>query len=110
MTPLPGEFHPALAMYVDAVRALPPETYDFRYVSNPRPSAVSPFMPETEPATYTTHIMRRERAAQSFYPDLGGYVWDVWVDELGRFIAADKFEWVESAAAITAPPFNPVAS
>lgn len=116
---LPGECHPAIEWCRDAVLGAGRHwKRGAGWVQENRvrvavPQPVSVFDYENPVTAPTGHILEFERwrVAQSFFPRLGAWVWDVWVDQHGRMIAArvEDCRWQADPLGETVyGPFNPV--
>lgn len=101
---VPGQPHPAVAEYLPLLRQFKDRDTVlapiYRSVKWKLAEATDPTAPAMGVHTFT-----RSKAAQSFYPDLGAWVWIVWTDELGRSVADDA-EWIDNPDAFFREPFN----
>lgn len=108
MTPLtPGEVHPDYAELADTIRDA-----DRDVVQVAVPPLLSGRWNPTDPCDpleilIEQRTLHRERAWQSLHPDRGAYVWDVWVDDRGRQVAAAHARWEEHPQAWALDPYNP---
>lgn len=107
---LPGECHPALEPYREAILATDPDRWKVRVALVPRPAlSVGPTPTEEIGPPFAVLTLTRHRASQSFYPRLGAWVWSVWRDDYGRMVAVDPGEclWVEHPTAGAWAQSNP---
>jgi hypothetical protein len=106
--PVPGQNHPAVEHLSRSIRAYTDRDIVLAYV--PQEAAVRAYeavdvSPVYEPPPLLQ--FRRQRAAQSLYPEYGSYVWYVWTDQYGRFVTDDEAVWWENPQAIALPEWNP---
>lgn len=102
--PLPGTCHPAYADLAETIRT---EGMIVDAVKVPFLAGLVSAEPTEPQPNFATHTLTRQRGYQTLYPEYGAYIWDYWVDELGRGVASEKAEWVENPMAITLPEWNP---
>lgn len=103
---MPGQPHPAVAHYLPALRSFKDRDVVLIPIERPVRWKAEEWA-DPVAATLNTHTFHRRKGWQSFYPDLGAWMWTIWTDELGRSVADDA-EWVDAPDALIREPFNPV--
>lgn len=91
---LPGRCHPALAPYAEMVR------------TSREPMVLVPYRLGDDLLSQL-QLTRYQAIHRGLMIDYGCWVWYVWVDHLGRQIAAEEATWVKDPLAFLLPEWNP---